>query len=190
MLQPRASMLPLASIAGYLRGDDPERVWTAEADAIGLRAFAEACDGEHPRRLVSSIVDDGASTDDLDAWLDDLESARVDWLGDEVAPWRAQVEEEARLCRTALRLLRALDRDDVERATGHGLGLGYLWPGVRRSDATVFGARCSFRPVMGQWRDGGWRYDGASLTEDENATDALVRFALHRLAERSSVGSP
>jgi hypothetical protein len=186
MVQPNASKLPLASIAGYLRGEDPRRVWEVEADALSVRAFAEACDGERARRLVESIVSHEAATTELDAWLDRLEAVEMDALGEEVAPWYEQARREAQLCRTALRLLRALDRDDVDRATGQGLGLGYLWPRVRRSDVTVFGARCSFRPVIGQWPDGSWRYDAASLTEDENATDALVRFALDRLAERSS----
>jgi hyaluronoglucosaminidase len=186
MVQPRASKLPLASIAAYLRGDDPQRIWETQADALGLRAFAEACDGERPRELVAALVHEDASTDALDAWLDALEGSNLDALGGEAAPWHEQASKEAQLCRTALKLLRALERDDVERATAHGLGLGYLWPRVRRADETVFGARCSFRPVISQWPDGSWRYDGASLTEDENATDALIRFALARLADRSN----
>ncbi len=44
------------------------------------------------------------------------------------------------------------------------------------------GPRCSFRPVFGQWPDGSWRFDAASVQEDMNATDALVRFALDELA--------
>ena len=52
MVQPMASTLPLASIAGYLAGDDPEAAWQ---DAAGpWRTFAEACDGDLPRRLVAA----------------------------------------------------------------------------------------------------------------------------------------
>ena len=46
MVQPRCSRLPLASIAAWLRGDDPLTAWVEEAGA--LRVFAEACDGQVP----------------------------------------------------------------------------------------------------------------------------------------------
>jgi hypothetical protein len=44
------------------------------------------------------------------------------------------------------------------------------------------GARCSVRPIMTQDRDGGWVLQPASIAEDENAIDHLVRYALDRLA--------
>src|SRR5439155_25197601 len=44
MVQPMASKLPLASIAAWLRGDDPLAGWAAEAEVRVLRGFAGACD--------------------------------------------------------------------------------------------------------------------------------------------------
>ena len=54
MVQPRRARLPLASIAAWLRGEDPAAAWAREADRLGWRVFAEACDGERPRALVAA----------------------------------------------------------------------------------------------------------------------------------------
>jgi hypothetical protein len=188
MVQPTASKLPLASAAALLRGEDPASAWIEDAEAMGIRAFAEACDGTHPMVLVDTVrtaVPDDRSPvlDAVDAWLDDLRAfAPVPPLADEVEPWRAQAEGERGLWRAAVRLLRALDRRDGDAATTEGLGLLYRWPAARRSEVSVMGPRCSFRPVFGQWPDGSWRFDAASVQEDLNATDHLVRFALAELA--------
>ncbi len=191
MVQPTASKLPLASAAALLRGDDPAAVWADEADALGIRAFAEACDGAQPRVLVDAVRTGSgrgrtAGLDAIDTWLDDLRAFSPDApLAEEVEPWRTQAERERGLWRAALRLLRALDRGEREAATTEGLGLLYRWPGARRAEVSVMGPRCSFRPVFGQWPDGSWRFDAASVQEDMNATDALVRFALAELAAYS-----
>jgi hyaluronoglucosaminidase len=191
MVQPTASKLPLASAAALLRGDDPVAVWAAEADALGIRSFAEACDGARPRALVDRVrtapsAERVHALDIVDRWLDDLRAFTPDRpLADEVEPWRAQAERERGLWRAAVRLLRALDRGERDVATTEGLGLLYRWPGARRGEVSVMGPRCSFRPVFGQWPDGSWRYDASSVQEDMNATDALVRFALAELATYS-----
>lgn len=191
MVQPTASKLPLASAAALLRGDDPDSVWVEEADAMGLRAFAEACDGTRPRALVDAVRtavpgQRAGAFATVDGWLDDLRAfAPEPPLAAEVEPWRAQAALERGLWRAALRLLRALDRGERDGATTEGLGLLYRWPSARRGDVSVMGPRCSFRPVFGQWPDGSWRFDAASVQEDMSATDQLVRFALAELAAYS-----
>ena len=125
MVQPMASTLPLASIAGYLAGDDPEAAWQ---DAAGpLRTFAEACDGDRPRRLVAAAIDPEASPSRSTRWTTWLAAAKrceAPGLEDEVGPWLEQVHAEARLGRLALRLLRARrdDPDAADRRDGDGTG--------------------------------------------------------------------
>lgn len=188
MVQPRASKLPLASTAAFLRGENELRAWEDEADRLGLRAFAQACDGQFPRELVdlvrnTSRVERVNRLAALESWLDDLDAfVPSESLAEEVGPWLDQARYEVGLWRAAARALRALERDDGDAATIEGLGMLYLWPRARRSNLTVMGSRCSFRPVFGQWPDGSWRYDARSVDENQNATDDLVRFALEELA--------
>ena len=61
------------------------------------------------------------------------------------------------------------------------LGMAARWQASRRATVTVFGPRCSIRPVLGQADDGTWRVDPAAVTTDANAVDELVRLALARL---------
>jgi hyaluronoglucosaminidase len=198
MVQPLASRLPLASVAAWLRGEDPDAVWVAEADALGWRTFAEACDGDRPARLVAGVVDgwDGAgrvaALDDLATWLDDAAGCRAPGLEDEAATWLDQVHTEAELGRAAVALLRTLDVAtdapfDHTAAVHQALAVGWIWGQVVKAPVSVFGPRLSLRPVLAQWPDGEFAYRGASVTEDANAIDALCRFALARLdAETSS----
>lgn len=188
MVQPNASKLPLASIAGYLQGDDPGEVWTREADALGVTAFAEACDGRRPRELVRRLITAtdfarGNHLESLRRWIDAAGQERPDDWMSEVGPWRDQLDHELGLCRAALRLLAAVADGDLAKASEEALGLAYLWPAVRRAPVTVMGPRCSFRPVISQGDDGSWRYERAALEEDANATDALVRHALQTVAD-------
>ncbi len=75
MMQPRASMLPLASIAAWCTGGDPSAAWDAAATELGWRAFAEACDGAVPQQLVRALIEEGdgpgwvGAADDLESWL-------------------------------------------------------------------------------------------------------------------------
>jgi hypothetical protein len=192
MVQPLASMLPLSSTAAYLRGEDHLAAWEHEAEQLGLRGVAEACDGVVPRQLVRAIVtapstSRAARVDELRAWLDLAhEHDRIPPdLRLELVPWLEQLERELGVMRTAVRLLRRLASDELADATMQGLALTMAWPGVRRGERSVMGPRCSVRPVFGQFPDGTWQFDLGAISEDENATDALVRFALQQLAAAS-----
>jgi len=179
MVQPRASTLPLASVAAYLRGEDPIEAWRAEAGP--WRTFAEACDGHLARDLVEAAIDagpGGAELDALDEWLSEAKDCAAPGLEDEAGAWIDQVHAEARIGRLAVRLLRQLE-DDPEAATGEiAMALALGWQALRRSPTTVMGPRCSVRPMLWHDQDGEWHWDPASVTTDANAIDRLVRFAL------------
>ena len=184
MVQPMASKLPLASIAGYLRGEDPEAVWAAETGE--LRTLAEACDGEVPRRLVAEGLADWPTDESLVAleqWLRSARSCEAPGLEGEADPWLDQVHAEATAGVVAVKLLGDLAgaRTKVDE---RALALSFLWPPLRRSAVTVMGPRCSVRPVTAQGPDGDWVWRPEALDDDHNAIDALIRFALARVAER------
>ena len=187
MVQPRASMLPLASVAALLRGDDPATAWAEEATAAGVKGFAEACDGEVPvelARQVAAGADDAAEA--MASWLDAaLASVPTDGaLAGEVAPWVEQLEAEVDLCRAALRTLRQIARPDADPLRAFGAAHPILggWPSVRRGSKSVMGRRFGFVPGFGQGPDATWTYDRSSLTEAQNATDLLCTAALDALA--------
>jgi hypothetical protein len=209
MVQPQASKPALASIAGYLRGDDPVGAW--EADVAPLRTFAEACDGSVPRQLVADLTHslkpgtktdetrgakvpgfDGGALEALEVWLRDARSCEAPGLEGEADAWLEQVHAEAAAGVVAVKLLRALadrDRPDGDPSDSSGrsideraLSLAFLWPPLRRSAVTVMGPRCSFRPVMAQGPDGDWVWRPAAIDDDQNAIDHLVRAALAGLA--------
>jgi hyaluronoglucosaminidase len=186
MVQPRASLLPLASVAARLRGDDPEAAWRVEADRSGLRTFAEACDGTHPLALVSAAVgpDAGAGAlDELAGWLDAAAACAAPGLEEEGAPWLEQVHDEAEAGRAAVGLLRLLGQEplDRHRVAEAALLVGYLWARARRGSVSAMGVRLGVRPVLSQGADGGWRYHRGAVTEDSNAIDRLCRDALDRI---------
>jgi len=189
MVQPQSSKLPLASIAGYLRGEDPVAAW--QVDAGDLRVFAEACDGEVPRSLVAAATDDGGpALDELEAWLRAARACGAPGLEGEAEAWLDQAHAEAGAGVIAVKLLRALDDPgavpaDRRSVDERALALGYLWPQLRRSGATVMGPRCSSRPVMAQGPDGDWVWRPAAIDDDQNAIDHLIRTALARLGERA-----
>jgi len=189
MTQPQASKPALASIAGFLRGEDSNDAW--EADIGDLRVFADACDGELPRQLVAAALSGAASSDgldDLERWLRAARSCTAPGLEGEAEPWLAQVHDEASVGIVAVKMLRAtsqpiVDGSERERVTQRALALAHLWPGVRRSAFTVMGPRCSFRPVLAQGSDGEWLYRSNSVSDDQNAIDALVRSALRAASQ-------
>ena len=188
MIQARASLLPLASVAAFLRGEDPEATWRAEADERGLRVLAEICDGVHPRALVAAVArSDGAArhqaVTELRAWLDDAARVEAPGLGGEADPWVAQGRREAEVGRAALAVLEGLAAGDaLHTLTERSMLLLYLWRDVRRGTATVMGPRLGLRPVLDQGCDGGWRFRPGCVEEDANAIDALARLALGELA--------
>ena len=185
MVQARSSKLPLASIAGWLRGADPEAAWLA--DAGEWRVFAEACDGKVPRDLVETLVETGDGPDwqapatALAEWLKRAATCEAPGLEGEAGPWLEQVHAEARVALEMLRLLQARtasDPFDFEDA----FRLLTDWSALRRSAVSVMGLRFGVRPAMGQRADGGWALGPAMVQEGENAVDRLARYALAVLA--------
>lgn len=203
MVQPLASKLPLASVAAFVRGDDPLDAWAHQAAASGLRVFAEACDGGVPQALVQALVDKGAggswpeAARPLASWLMAASSCATPGLDGEVAPWLEQVHQEATVGLDALRLFQACRPSLVIDADGHGRAaapdddaaivfafvLSFRWPRVRRAETSVMGVRLGLRPALGQRPDGRWSFRRESVIEDTNAVDALVRLAFANLAE-------
>jgi hypothetical protein len=187
MVQPGASKPALASVAGYLAGQDPHAAW--EASLGELAVFAQACDGEHPRRLVTAVIADDRSPEPLAAlevWLVAAKDAVAPDLDDEVGPWLEQVHREARIGLAAVNLLRAVNRlrsafgaDDDRAGFGEkAVALAAGWLPLRRAAVSVMGTRGTVRPVLGQSSSGEWTYRSASVTENANAIDDLVRHAL------------
>ena len=209
MVQPRASMLPLASIAAWCAGTDPEQAWHHAAAELGWTTFAEACDGALPRRLVRELIEDAggpawaAPADVLDAWLSDACSCSAPGLEDEAGPWMSQARDEAILARRALALFRhtrpsfeqrndsewralAPDPDDV---LARAFGVAAAWPAVRRAVPCVFGPRLAVRPALQQTGTGAWTWRPDAIEEDANATDNLVRLALDGAAKLDPAAS-
>jgi hypothetical protein len=198
MVQPRASTLPLASTAAWLRGEDAAAAWGAEADRLGWRLLAEACDGGVPRALVAVLAATVAEPSwagaaaALTTWLASAAEVGAPGLEDEAAPWLEQVRTEASVGRAAVELLAAtrpalqVGPDGRGRAAAPtdvgtlltAFGVIGRWPAVRRTAVSVMGVRCSFRPALGAGPDGGWSLLPGLLEEDRNAVDALVRLAV------------
>lgn len=199
MVQPRASLLPLASAAAWLRGEDPVAAWLAEAG--DLRVFAEACDGAVPAALVQSLADavDGPgwqqAAEPLAGWLVQAVDCRAPGLEGEVDAWLSAVRDEASVGTTALRLLQAcrpvvrLDPSgagvvappDDDAAEALAFDLLHRWPGLRRAEVQVMGVRRGVQPALGQRADGRWAFLPGFVVEDRNAVDALVRLAFRAL---------
>lgn len=184
MVQGRASKPALASVAAYVTGADPEAGWRADLGA--LTVFAEACDGEHPRGLVAAVTAGDRSPEALDlleAWLVAAKDCTALGLDDEVGPWLEQVHREARVGLAAVNLVRSLrspafTSDDEPGVGDRAVALAAGWLPLRRSERSVMGTRGTLRPVLGQSASGAWTYRAASVTEDANAIDDLVRHAL------------
>lgn len=209
MVQARASMLPLASIAAWCTGGDPAAAWQVAADELGWHAFAEACDGVVPQQLVHALIEEAdgpgwsGAADALDSWLATVATCDAPGLEAEAGAWLAQVHAEAALAQRALGLLRAtrpaveVSGDGNARATApdaarvlrHAFALASEWPVVRRAFASVFGARLGIRPALAQHSSGAWVWRADAIEEDTNATDDLVRLALDG-ASRLDAGAP
>jgi hypothetical protein len=192
MIQPRASLLPLASIAAWLRREDPLDAWAAEADRRGWRVFAEACDGAVPKAIVSLAVEaflegtlEEGGLEALRGWFSDAREVTAPGLDEECAAWLAQVRAEAAVALAAIDVLgRALDPDlgDNTELVGATFGLGLRWRALWRSEVTVMGPRIGFAPSLGQAADGTFALRRSSLIEGANAVDTLCRLAFDAVA--------
>ena len=85
------------------------------------------------------------------------------------------MQRDARLALQALAVI------EGDRSVETVMAMTTRWQASRRSPVTVFGARCSIRPVITQAHDGGWTVDPAAFTIDANAIDTLVGLALASL---------
>ena len=173
MEQARASLLPLASIAAFLRGDDPVRVWRDTAADLGWLSFACACDTDEARDAVAAVA--AGDPEPARRLFAEAAVCTAPDLEDEAGPWLTQIHRDARLA------LQALDVLDGERSIETVLGMATRWQASRRTPITVFGPRCSIRPVLGQAGDGTWQVERAAVQHDANAIDDLVGLALDAL---------
>jgi hypothetical protein len=170
MVQPLASRLPLASIAAWLRGEDPVAAWEATAADLGWLSFAHACDGTQARAVVA-----GGDLDAARLLFGDAAVCAAPGIEDEAERWLTQIHRDAKLA------LQALDVLAGDRSVEAVLGMATRWQRSRRAEVSVFGPRCSIRPGFGQAADGTWLVLPESVEHDANAVDDLVRRALASL---------
>ncbi len=173
MVQPIANYLPLASIAAFVRGEDPVLAWQQAAGALGWLTFAQACDSD-----TAEVVVHAAAAGDLDparAFFAAAADCTAPGIDDEAGPWLIQIQRDARLALSALAVI------EGDRSVETIMAMTARWQASRRSPVSVFGPRCSIRPVVTQARDGTWEVDPAAFTVDANAIDTLVGLALATL---------
>ena len=174
--QPRCSRLPLASIAARLR-DDPLTAWVEEAGA--LRVFAEACGrARAPCGRPRGGGRRSCGRPRPGRWLKGcrrrgLRGPRAGGGGRRLAaagPPRgspragcARLNEPA--CRSSPSTTTApvgSSRPQADAVLAEAFLIGGRWPAIRRSEHTVMGPRCSFRPMLRQRPDGDWSPAGPS----------------------------
>jgi hypothetical protein len=198
LVQPRAGTLPLASIAAWFRGDDPVAAWQDEADRLGWRVFAEACDGEVPRRLAAALAAEAGGPAWADAmaplaeWLRAAAACTAPGIEDEVPEFLDAARREATFALRALRCYQ--DARPVARIDASGRGRAapqdedgsmahiprvvHEWKELRRGRPQVLGARLSTRVAFRPSSTGGMVMGPGSVREDESAVDAIVRATL------------
>jgi hypothetical protein len=202
LVQPRAGTLPLASIAAWLRGEDHVAAWQAEADRLGWRIFAEACDGEVPRRLAQAVADEhggigwAEAMRPLATWLKAAAHCTAPGIEDEVPEFLAAVREEAAFALHALRAYQ--DTKPVAKidAAGHGRAVPHDedacmahsgrvvlgWKAARRREQQVLGPRLSTKVAFGTASTGGFSMSPEVVREDLSATDVIARAAIAEAA--------
>jgi hypothetical protein len=169
--QPRATCLPLASVAAWCAGRDPTGAWQQEC--AGLEVLAQGCVGTEVVALVDDVLEGGSSRA-LRRLLDAAVSyqAPAD-LAAEVAPWVDQLHEEAAVSRAALDVLEGAGDPATLLAS-----LLFRWPRLARADVSVFGPRRASQLHLTQDERLRFAPAGQLFVEDVNATDRLVRAAL------------
>ena len=202
LVQPRAGTLPLASIAAWLRGEDSVAAWREEADALGWRTFAEACDGELPRVLARALADErggigwAEAMRPLATWLEAAKTCSAPGIEDEVPEFLDAVHGEAAFALQALRAyqdtkpLATIDASGRGRAVPHDedacmahagrVVLG--WKVARRREEQVLGPRLSTKVAFGTASTGGFSMSPEVVREDLSATDVIVRAAIEEAA--------
>jgi hypothetical protein len=147
--------------------------WHDTAADLGWLAFACACDTDQARDAVAAVA--AGDLTPARRVFSEAAACAAPGLEEEAAPWLTQVHRDARLA------LQALDVLDGDRSVDVVLGLAARWQASRRATVTVFGPRCSVRPVLSQADDGTWQVERDAVEHDANAIDDLVRLALAAL---------
>jgi len=216
MLQPRASLVALATAAEYLADPDGYRAddaWARAIEAVGgphaasLRALARACcDGPlAPASTLSAraLVDDLARSPGdparlaaVRAELEELRAATQAWddddpLGAELRPWLEQARRECDAGLAAVRLLELVAEPagaDAEPLLLQVFTLLFSWSAAREaSTRVVLGPRFALHPAIVQGPDGAPAIDvGLTVREDQSAIDAVARLALDAYATTMS----
>jgi hypothetical protein len=192
-LQPHAGLLTLASVAAWLRREDPLDAWAAEADQRGWRVFAEACDGAVPKAIVALVADafagghlEPAGLDALRTWFSDAREVSAPGLELECEGWLDQIRAEAAVALDALDIIERVlvddDDPDAPELASSVFVLGFKWKALLGAPVSVMGPRLGFAPVLGQAGDGTWAVRRSSLLEGANAVDALCRLAFEAAA--------
>lgn len=172
MVQARPNLLPLASTAAWLQGEDPDDAWASAVDELGWRRFAEACDGTVPRALVADLVTGVPGAGErLHDWLGEAATCAAPGLEGVVDDWLSQVHREAAVGRDALAQSLSGETDAMAR-----IGVLLRWRRLMGSAVTVMGPRFSVRPVVGQDDQGGFVVDRAAAVVERggNAIDHLL----------------
>ena len=117
-----ASKLPLASIAAWLRGEDPLDGWAAEAERRRGGCSPRPATAPCPKRWCSTRSSGSMTTtagrravEPLRDWLKAAADCEAPGLEDEVAPWLEQVHAEARLGLDAIKLVKYAARRQVRK---------------------------------------------------------------------------
>ena len=209
LVQPHAGLLPMTSIAAWMRGDDPVTAWEHEADRLGWRVFAEACDGERPQQLVRALVDEdgglawSAAAAELAGWLRSAAHCTAPGIEDEARAWLERVHAESAFMLDALRAYQdtkpvvRIDADgrgraapsNEDEAMRHTVGVAVRWGEIKRGTPSVMGPRLGLKVAFGQASTGGFAVRPGMIEEDRCATDELVRQVV-REAERLGAADP
>ena len=161
----------------------PVSAWAAEAETLGWRVFAEACDGA-VRRPWSSRRWTGSMTTPAGSGRRALASGcrrvrRAARPASRTRSARGSSRCTPRLGSgsAALRLVELARAQRFGEGDRAGLRPRRQWAPCAAPTGPSWEPRCGLRPMLGQRPDGTWSFRAASIIEDDNAIDALVRAA-------------